>query len=381
MKLHALFLSLLLLSGCSREFIEQLYDVDYTTTNRFANNLAPLPGQFTQDTAALDRLMNSFNGQVKRYWGDNDSLVASKRQYVKYTDGYQSRAHVDFERGVVIVETVAKTEPTKHLKEAITTTLLTPDNPGGVDLYSDSAIELSGKPFLYGQVLDNEGKPIEWSWRANRFADYLIDGKLKKRSERFHQVYYVEIPMVADHANQRSYKYADIVRDASRRYGIAEDLIYAIIKTESSFNPYAVSHANAYGLMQVVPKTAGADVFKLVKNKPGIPTPEYLFDPARNIDTGTAYFYILRTRYLKDVRDPLSLHYSMISAYNGGTGGVLNTFHTTDRKRAMNDLNSLQPNQVYWALTNKHRNAEARRYLEKVTAFQKEFNQGKNLTQ
>lgn len=381
MKLHALFLSLLLLSGCSREFIEQLYDVDYTTTNRFANNLAPLPGQFTQDTAALDRLMNSFNGQVKRYWGDNDSLVASKRQYVKYTDGYQSRAHVDFERGVVIVETVAKTEPTKHLKEAITTTLLTPDNPGGVDLYSDSAIELSGKPFLYGQVLDNEGKPIEWSWRANRFADYLIDGKLKKRSERFHQVYYVEIPMVADHANKRSYKYASIVRDASRRYGIAEDLIYAIIKTESSFNPYAVSHANAYGLMQVVPKTAGADVFKLVKNKPGIPTPEYLFDPARNIDTGTAYFYILRTRYLKDVRDPLSLHYSMISAYNGGTGGVLNTFHRTDRKRAMNDLNSLQPNQVYWALTNKHRNAEARRYLEKVTAFQKEFNQGKNLTQ
>ncbi|MDV5171445.1 membrane-bound lytic murein transglycosylase MltC [Photobacterium rosenbergii] len=381
MKLHALFLSLLLLSGCSREFIEQLYDVDYTTTNRFANNLAPLPGQFTQDTAALDRLMNSFNGQVKRYWGDNDSLVASKRQYVKYTDGYQSRAHVDFERGVVIVETVAKTEPTKHLKEAITTTLLTPDNPGGVDLYSDSAIELSGKPFLYGQVLDNEGKPIEWSWRANRFADYLIDGKLKKRSERFHQVYYVEIPMVADHANKRSYKYASIVRDASRRYGIAEDLIYAIIKTESSFNPYAVSHANAYGLMQVVPKTAGADVFKLVKNKPGVPTPEYLFDPARNIDTGTAYFYILRTRYLKDVRDPLSLHYSMISAYNGGTGGVLNTFHSTDRKRAMSDLNSLQPNQVYWALTNKHRNAEARRYLEKVTAFQKEFNQGKNLTQ
>ncbi|MGF1701539.1 membrane-bound lytic murein transglycosylase MltC [Photobacterium makurazakiensis] len=376
MKTRALLLSLLLLSGCSREFIEGLYDVNYTTTNRFANNLAPLPGQFTRDAAALDRLMNNFSGQVRRHWGDNDSLVASKRQYVKYTDGYQSRAHVDFERGVVIVETVAKTEPENHLREAINNTLLTPDNPGGVDLYSDSAIDLKGKPFLYGQVLDQEGKPIEWSWRANQFSDYLVRTKLKKRKERFHQVYYVEIPMVEDHANQRSYKYADIVRDASRRYGIAEDLIYAIIKTESSFNPYAVSHANAYGLMQVVPKTAGADVFNLVKNKPGIPSPEYLFDPARNIDTGTAYFYILRTRYLKDVRDPLSLHYSMISAYNGGTGGVLNTFHS-DRKRAMNDLNSLQPNQVYWALTQKHRNAEARRYLEKVTAFQKEFNQGK----
>ncbi|MCV5753208.1 membrane-bound lytic murein transglycosylase MltC, partial [Escherichia coli] len=66
--------------------------------------------------------------------------------------------------------------------------------------------------------------------------------------------------------------------------------------------------------------------------------------------------------------------YSMISAYNGGTGGVLNTFNRSDRKRAMRDLNSLQPNQVYWALTKKHPNAEARRYLEKVTNFKKEFN-------
>ena len=376
MKKRALLLSLLLLGGCSREFVEKMYDVDYTATNRFAKNLAPLPGQFTKDAAALDRLMNTFSGQVKRYWGDNDSLVAGKRQYVKYTDGYQSRAHVDFERGVVIVETVATTEPENHLKEAITTTLLTPDNPAGVDLYSDSAIELKGKPFLYGQVLDQEGKPIEWSWRANKFADYLISQNLKKRKIRYQQAYYVEIPMVADHADKRGYKYATIVRDASRRYGIPEDLIYAIIKTESSFNPYAVSHANAYGLMQVVPNTAGTDVFKLVKNKPGKPTPEYLFDPARNIDTGTAYFYILRNRYLKEVRDPLSLHYSMISAYNGGTGGVLKTFDN-NRKRAMNDLNSLQPNQVYWALTNKHPKAEARRYLQKVTNFQKEFNQGK----
>ena len=43
----------------------------------------------------------------------------------------------------------------------------------------------------------------------------------------------------------------------------------------------------------------------------------------------------------------------------------------------MNDLNSLQPNQVYWALTNKHRNA-ARRYLEKVTAFQKSLTKEKS---
>ncbi len=66
----------------------------------------------------------------------------------------------------------------------------------------------------------------------------------------------------------------------------------------------------------------------------------------------------------------------MISAYNGGAGGVLNTF-SRNRTRAMRDLNSLQPNQVYWALTKKHPSSESRRYLEKVTKFKKEFNANK----
>ena len=226
-------------------------------------------------------------------------------------------------------------------------------------------------------MVDKDKKAIKRSGRANRFADYLIANKLKVKNVDFKKAYYVEIPMVEEQFEIRSYKYADIVQRASRKYDIPEDLIYAIIKTESSFNPYAVSWANAYGLMQVVPKTAGKDVFKLVKKKSGQPSPEYLFNPENNIDTGTAYFYILKNRYLKDVSHPLSLEYSMISAYNGGTGGVLNTFNRNDRKRAMRDLNSLQPNQVYWALTKKHPNAEARRYLEKVTKFKKDFNSGK----
>ncbi|USD65602.1 membrane-bound lytic murein transglycosylase MltC [Vibrio sp. SCSIO 43136] len=367
----------LTLVGCSREFIEGLYDVNYEPTNRFAKNLAELPGQFQKDIAALDALINSFSGNIEKRWGKSEVKMAGKSNYVKYIDNYMSRAEVDFSKGTITIGTVAPTEAKKHLKNAIVTTLLTPDDPAHVDLYSSSAIKLEGKPFLYQQVLDQDQKAIQWSWRANRFADYLIANKLKTKNVDYKKAYYVEIPMVKDHFEVRSYQYADIVRQASKRYDIPEDLIYAIIKTESSFNPYAVSWANAYGLMQVVPKTAGKDVFNLVKKKKGQPSPEYLFDPAQNIDTGTAYFYILKNRYLKDVKHPTSLEYSMISAYNGGTGGVLNTFNKNDRKRAMRDLNSLQPNQVYWALTKKHPNAEARRYLEKVTKFKKDFNSGR----
>ncbi|HHE0547717.1 TPA: membrane-bound lytic murein transglycosylase MltC [Vibrio parahaemolyticus] len=374
MKKIAFIATALLLAGCSREFVEKIYDVNYEPTNRFANNLAELPGQFEKDTAALDALINSFSGNIKKRWGQREVKFAGKSNYVKYIDNYLSRAEVDFQKGLITIETVSPTEPQKHLKNAIITTLLTPDDPANVDLFSSKEIKLEGQPFLYKQVLDQDKKPIQWSWRANRFADYLIANNIKTKDVDFKKAYYVEIPMVADHFSQRSYQYADIVRRASKKYDIPEDLIYAIIKTESSFNPYAVSWANAYGLMQVVPKTAGRDVFKLVKNKSGQPSPEYLFNPENNIDTGTAYFYILKNRYLREVQHPTSLEYSMISAYNGGTGGVLNTFNRSDRKRAMRDLNSLQPNQVYWALTKKHPNAEARRYLEKVTNFKKEFN-------
>lgn len=322
---------------------------------------------------AFKKLLAYLNEQVKKQWGDDEFLQAGKHRYVKYLDGYRTRAHIDFDTGKIYVSTVSKYAPKETLKEAIVSTLLMPADPAQVDLFSDKTIPLNGKPFLLGQVKDHDGQDIQWEWRANRFADYLIENKLQSKPFKYGTAYYVQIDMVGDHLEQREYQYADLIKRASKQYGIDEDLIYAIVKTESSFNPFAVSHAGAYGLMQVIPKTAGADVFNLVKNKPGIPTKEYLFDPANNIDTGTAYFYILKNRYLKNVQHPTTKHYTMISAYNGGTGGVLATFDP-DRDRAMNQINQLNPDQVYWALTNKHPKEEARRYLQKVLHFQKEFN-------
>lgn len=336
----------------------------------------PTENKPTYDQEAVEKLYTYLAQQVKKQWGDDEYLEAGKHRYVKYIDGYRTRAHIDFEAGKIYVSTIDQYQPMEKLQKAITQTLLMPADPKDAELFTDKDVILTGKPFLLGQVVDQDGKPIEWQWRANRFADYLIGNKLQQKAIKRGKAYYVEIDMVKDHLSQREYQYAHLIRDAAKRYGISEDLIYSIIKTESSFNPYAVSHAGAYGLMQVIPKTAGADVFNLVKKKPGIPTKEYLFDPANNIDTGAAYFYILKNRYLREVKNPTSLHFSMVSAYNGGTGGVLSTFHK-DRKQAMVKLNSLKPTQVYDALTTQHPKGEARRYLQKVLYFQKDFNEGK----
>ncbi len=111
------FLAALLLTGCSREFIENIYDVNYQPTNRFAKNLAELPGQFEKDTAALDALINSFSGNIEKRWGSREIKMAGKSNYVKYIDNYLSRADVNFTNGTIVIETVSPTEPEQHLKK------------------------------------------------------------------------------------------------------------------------------------------------------------------------------------------------------------------------------------------------------------------------
>jgi membrane-bound lytic murein transglycosylase C len=67
-----------------------------------------------------------------------------------------------------------------------------------------------------------------------------------------------------------------------------------------------------------------------------------------------------------------SRHYSIITAYTGGSGNVLKTFHR-NRKTAMKVLNTKSPKEVYYLLTKKHLKAESRRYLAKVIKAEKAY--------
>ena len=323
----------------------------------------------------FNTLVSVLNGNVGKEWGKDEILVATRSRYVKYTQNYKSRAIINFDNGLITIETLADKNANSNLKNAIVTTLLTPDDPRAVDLFSDKKIKLSGTPFLYKLVIDNQQQYIDTPEKAEQFARYLVKNKpltRKALSANQKEVLYVTLNLVSNHNDIRARRYEKSVNRYAKRFNINKSLIYAVIKTESNFNPFAVSHAPAYGLMQLVPTSGGRDAYYYVKGKDVAPKRDYLFNADNNIELGTAYLNIISRDYLKNIQNPVSREYCTIAAYNTGSGNVLRTF-SHDRKKAGHIINSLHPSETYKKLRSGLNSKEARRYLEKVTKAQKAF--------
>lgn len=362
--------------AASRDPSAALESMAQSRANSYKTNPARLVNDLKQARANYRKLIALLTGKAGKEWGTKGVLTPSNKRYVKYTQNYKSRAIVQFDRGLVTVETLDSKQPQKSLKSAIVTTLLTPDDPRAVDLYSDRTIKLSGTPYLHGLIVDQHGRPIDSPQRAEAFADYLLKNRAQQRRIQTEQgskpVLYVKLKMVSDYQNRQAMRYREQVDRYAERFGVSRSLIYAIMKTESAFNPFAVSSAPAYGLMQLVPGTAGRDAFRRLEGYDHTPSKEYLFNVDNNIRLGTAYLNILEKEYLRAIRDPLSREYCTIAAYNGGAGNVYNMF-SKDRKRAAEIINTLTPAQLYQRLRDNHPRDETRRYLVKVLNARREF--------
>jgi len=113
-----------------------------------------------------------------------------------------------------------------------------------------------------------------------------------------------QVFMPSDDSAERFSRYDEYIRQAATLYQIPEELVRAVIRVESDFDPRAVSPANARGLMQLIPETAER---MMVTDS---------FDPRQNIFGGVRYLRVLANLFNGDIQ-------LTIAAYNAGEGAVI----------------------------------------------------------
>ncbi|MDP7272114.1 MAG: murein transglycosylase domain-containing protein, partial [Candidatus Marinimicrobia bacterium] len=270
----------------------------------FQNYVASVTAQYAAYEQQQDREFEQFKEAVEEKWQDFKS--PSKKEYVEYDDDLDSRATIDFEKGEITVEVIVEeevTEPSLEPTEKVEQT--TPKKnliqqeikkkkmdkePEPIESIfkkskksdpqktksqqqpleekkkiPDQRLQRKltdiikakgddGKPMLNKQVADNEGKTVT-STTAKAFASELVANNpvakktYKAKDGKKRTVYTVKVPLKSDHVNIRADRYKQEVMKQSKRFNIDPIIAFAVMETESAFNPKAKSHIPAYGLM------------------------------------------------------------------------------------------------------------------------------------
>ncbi|MDC3959678.1 lytic transglycosylase domain-containing protein [Polyangium jinanense] len=132
--------------------------------------------------------------------------------------------------------------------------------------------------------------------------DRISSGDGTKSRKKAAQLFTVSMP--SDRSPERFGRYDSWIREGARLYRLPEELIRAVIKCESDFDPRAVSPTGAQGLMQLMPATA---LRMQVRDA---------FDPRENILGGSRYLRVLANMFNGDLE-------LTVAGYNAGENAVM----------------------------------------------------------
>ena len=146
-----------------------------------------------------------------------------------------------------------------------------------------------------------------YAWR-DASGNFVLSDKPKDPSAKTYSVKAAESAQPLEFRttkpiSRRSMPYDMMIEENAAVHGVSPHLVRAVIQQESGFNPRAVSHKGAMGLMQLMPATA---------TELGVANP---FDPSENIKAGVTYLKGLLTKFEDNVELALA-------AYNAGPTAV-----------------------------------------------------------
>lgn len=368
---------------------------DYSTYKK------QLIAEFNQYKHITQTETDKFIKQAKTVW--DQAELSSKKIWVDYSSDLKTRNRVDFAKGTIQISTTVDNNTLPSAQELRSKLkVLIEKNPS--QAFKDDKIaqavekkskeklklietaEVKPDPILMPFVTD---KTTPSSEEVNAVVNNMMKNKSEKveKNKRGQKVVTLEVPLknfnTTTSENEKKAKpMADLkvnklpkgarviasdVEAFSNKTKLDTSLVYAIIETESAFNPFAKSPVPAYGLMQIVPVSAGKDATEYLFGKARVLSPSYLYAREKNVEIGTAYLYILQNRYLKSIKDSKSRLYCSIAAYNTGAGNVAKAFTgNLSIKNAVPIINKMAPEEVYNHLIENLPYDETRKYLEKV---------------
>lgn len=319
---------------------------------------------------------------VKKVWGDY--RPGDKKRWVQY-DKTGTRQSVDFESGeveleMIVDQTSSNDKAELALKKKILALLLTSRRDAFKKDNVAQAVEgklskmplvktaiVSDAPVLSSlistdKIQNSDGiKKTSVKFANQSQTDTRAAQKPGKKIVRVKFKIPINIP-------NKSKQFLKKVQAIATKEKVPLALVMAVMETESAFNPMAKSPVPAYGLMQIVPRSAGQDATAYLFGKAKILSPSYLYDSDKNIEIGGAYLHILYYKYLKKIKDPISRLYCAIAAYNTGAGNVAKAFiGNTNINKAARKINALSSKEVYQKLRRHLPYKETKRYVKKVS--------------
>jgi len=380
-----------------------------------------LEAEYQAIDAAIEAAFQRLKAEAEAVWGQDDAALPTQSVWVDYSDDMQSRRQFDFEEGVLKIEQIVDDTATQaELVDSLVASVAEAESDTDADLSEKDAVlnyaketlaaqdialteapAASNAPVLEGLMAlegaevaasietqlgsalqapvaanvgsgdsaanaPDQGAEAEPSSTEITVSSAILSSGAKKVT--------VTIPFAVDYLSESAQRYQNQVIEEANRRGLPPSLVYAIMETESHFNPRARSHIPAFGLMQLVPSSGGLDAYHYVYGEKLVLGPEYYFNPGQNVELGTAYLDLLLTRYLRAVENEESRTLCAIAAYNTGAGNVARSFSGgTSVRGAAPLINALEPEAVYEHLIANLPYEETRNYVKKVTKARERY--------